>query len=280
MRNQQKQQNIVGRLCNRFAQIIGGSSFGVFNGFCDVGVQRKIPVRVLGRSASGANMVTGTFFNFGSFDKQGRALNLGHIAVLPEEVNPLIRMLQSRGVLISSVNDSFLSETPSILDIGVLQIEHPLIFARHIAHAFRALSIQPMPIVFKKSARCDRYAKRIGGISFGTAQGFCDMGRLLNIPVKILGRSARGANEVTSSFFNAGPVDQQGKSLNFGQIAVLPEQVNRLISILQSEGIPTSTVDTPFIFAKPLIRLVRMEVVENPLVFANQMGFAFKRLLS
>ncbi|WP_176392109.1 DUF1259 domain-containing protein [Marininema halotolerans] len=266
-------------LCKRFGQIIGGAGFGVFNGFCDAGVQRKIPVRVLGRSATGAGQVTGSFFNFGSFDRQGRALNLGQIAVLPEEVNPLIKILQSKGVLIASINDSFLSTTPTMLDVGVVQIENPLIFARHIADAFQTLSIETIPITQKKSALCDRYANLIGATSFGIINGFCVAGRFRNIPVEILGRSANGGNEVTSSFFDAGPIDNQGRSLNIGQIAVLPQEVDPFIQILKSVNIPVSTVDTPFIFAKPLIRLVRVEAVENPLVFARKIGIAFKRLL-
>jgi hypothetical protein len=122
-------------LCEKFAKIIGGQA-GFAGGKCVATINRdEIKVRILGKSFR----VT-TSFSFESKDKEsGRALCLGRVALLQEEVTEFTKAISKRGIIISSQHNEWLFDNPNLMYVNIEAVEKPLVFAKKVREALEAI---------------------------------------------------------------------------------------------------------------------------------------------
>ena len=127
-------------ICEQFAQILKGKS-RVNQGSCSVSLHRNFKVLVQGRQ-SGSAVPVGVSFE--SIDQNGNALNLAEIAVLQEEIPSFMYSIVQQGLIVSALHNHWLFTDPVILYIHIQSIEHPLNFAKKMAHSFSFLRSYPV----------------------------------------------------------------------------------------------------------------------------------------
>ena len=128
----------IGELCKQFGQILGGKA-KVKHGVCKVEKDRtNIQVNILGKpSRSGLSIHS--MWSFESMDHQGNALNLGETALLQEEVYPFIWELQKSGIMVTSLHNHWLMDSPHLVYAHYASVEEPLSFANKVAEACKIL---------------------------------------------------------------------------------------------------------------------------------------------
>ncbi len=123
-------------LCQQYSSILGGE-LTIKNGVCTVQKNRShINVKIMGRPA---NSVLQSFCSFEGIDNQGKALNLGEIALLQEEVYPFTWSLQRSGIMLTALHNHWLFDNPRLLYAHFTSVEDPLSFAGKVAQAFNLL---------------------------------------------------------------------------------------------------------------------------------------------
>lgn len=127
--------NNEGALCRTFAKIIGGQS-GFAGGKCVATIARdQIRAKILGKRFG----VTSSF-SFESIDKlSGKALCLGRIALLQNEVEPFITVIRKQGITVSSIHNEWLFDNPRLIYVNIESVEKPLIFARKARRALKTI---------------------------------------------------------------------------------------------------------------------------------------------
>ncbi|MGG3622313.1 DUF1259 domain-containing protein [Bacillus gobiensis] len=122
-------------LCNKFADIIGGQP-GFAGGKCVATISRnEIRATILEKRFE----VTSSF-SFESISKfSGKALCLGRIALLQDEVEPFITVIRDQGITVSSIHNEWLFDNPNLIYVNVESVEKPLIFARKVRSALDAI---------------------------------------------------------------------------------------------------------------------------------------------
>ncbi|MCK6258207.1 DUF1259 domain-containing protein [Fictibacillus sp. KIGAM418] len=126
-----------GQLCQQYAQILNGTP-KVEHGVCSVEFQRNLHVTIQGRPSRG-ELHAGLTFE--SVDQEGKALNLGEIVLLEEEVPLFTSILVKNKIIISALHNHWMYTKPSILYLHFQSVESPLTFAHKMSEAFRALKI-------------------------------------------------------------------------------------------------------------------------------------------
>ncbi|WP_039834565.1 DUF1259 domain-containing protein [Paenibacillus sonchi] len=143
----------ISPLCRQFAEIFGGEA-QVVNGVCvATKLRTNIKVRILGRRSKG--LFTLPFgISFESVGKDGRALCLGESVILTREINPFISELRKAGIKITALHNHWLFTNPNIWYIHWEAVQKPLVFARNVRNASRALTNKPVgPLVCKRASK-------------------------------------------------------------------------------------------------------------------------------
>ncbi len=83
-------------------------------------------------------LVINQMFSFESIDNKGRALNLGELMLLKNEIIPFFNSLYKSGLLIS-IHNHWLSTNPRLTHIHFQSIENPIIFALKVKKAFKTI---------------------------------------------------------------------------------------------------------------------------------------------
>jgi predicted homoserine dehydrogenase-like protein len=122
-------------LCEKFAKIIGGQG-GFAGGKCVATIVRdKLKVKILGK-----RFIVTTSFSFESRDKEtGRALCLGRVALLQEEVTKFTRAISKQKIIISSQHNEWLFDNPNLIYVNIEAVEKPLVFAKKVREALEAI---------------------------------------------------------------------------------------------------------------------------------------------
>jgi len=122
---------------------------------------------------------------------------------------------------------------------------------------------------------CEQFAKILNGKS-NINQGVCSVSLRRNIKVLVQGRPSTSVIPVGISFES---LDQNGNALNFGEIAILQEEIPLFMQSIVQQGIIVSALHNHWLYMKPLIMYIHIQSVEPPLSFAKKIGkflFGFK----
>jgi hypothetical protein len=80
-----------------------------------------------------------TSFSFESLNpRTGRALCLGRVALLQNEVGGFISTIRNQGIKVSSVHNEWLFDHPQLIYVNVEAAAPPMVFARKVRRALRA----------------------------------------------------------------------------------------------------------------------------------------------
>ncbi|NDI35341.1 DUF1259 domain-containing protein [Chengkuizengella sediminis] len=274
-------------LCNYFASIIGGFTILPVtqqSPFCTIGLSQFIPIKMLGRPAINSTMVTDAYFDFENFDSQGRALIIGRIPVLEQNIPAVINALSREGIVYKIVRGYPFSE-PTLPIIYVEKIENPITFAMKLIPALKTLPI--IPPYYQKTKNnskikylCNQFSEIVGGflIPVPLQQNFCSIGLSQYHSIKILGRFGTHSPTLTDAIFSFVSLDSQGRALNIGRIPVQEHEVYEFMTMLSKEGI-LSTLVEGFPHSEPQLPYVYVQQIENPIIFAKKINRAMKNVL-
>ncbi|PEA56074.1 cytoplasmic protein [Bacillus pseudomycoides] len=122
-------------LCHKFAKIIGGQS-GFSGGKCVATISRdQISATILEKRFG----VTSSF-SFESINNlSGKALCLGRVALLQNEVEPFITVIRAQGIIVSSIHNEWLFDHPRLIYVNIESVEEPLTFAKQVRKALKAI---------------------------------------------------------------------------------------------------------------------------------------------
>lgn len=95
--------------------------------------------------------------------------------------------------------------------------------------------------------------------------------------VFVQGRQSQTILPVGLSFES---LDQQGRSLNLGEIAVLESEIPQFVKSVSEQGLTVSAVHNHWINLQPFVMYVHVQSVEPPLDFAQKLANAFSTLSS
>ncbi len=123
---------------------------------------------------------------------------------------------------------------------------------------------------------CEQFAKIFNGKS-NINQGVCSVSLRRNIKVFVQGRSSISVIPVGISFES---LDQNGNALNFGEIAILQEEIPLFMQSIVQQGIIVSALHNHWLYMKPLIMYIHIQSVEPPLNFAKKLANSFSVLSS
>ena len=121
---------------NNLLKFLKGKS-RVNQGSCSVSLHRDFKVLIQGHQSSSAVPVGASFE---SMDQSGNALNLAEIAVLQEEIPSFMYSIVQQGLIVNALHNHWLFTNPVIMYIHIQSIEHPLNFAKKMAHSFSFLT--------------------------------------------------------------------------------------------------------------------------------------------
>ncbi|MCU5332323.1 DUF1259 domain-containing protein [Bacillus wiedmannii] len=123
---------------------------------------------------------------------------------------------------------------------------------------------------------CEQFAKILNGKS-NINQGVCSVPLRRNIKVLVQGRPSTSVIPVGISFES---LDQNGNALNFGEIAILQEEIPLFMQSIVQQGIIVSALHNHWLYMKPLIMYIHIQSVEPPLSFAKKSENSFSVLSS
>ncbi|MED3550335.1 DUF1259 domain-containing protein [Cytobacillus praedii] len=121
-------------ICQEFARIIGGQE-GFAGGKCVATINRnEIKAIILGKRFR----VTSSFSFESRNNRTGRALCLGRVALLQNEVDNFVASILKQGITVSSVHNEWFFDDPNLTYVNIEDLEDPLVFARKVRRALRS----------------------------------------------------------------------------------------------------------------------------------------------
>ncbi len=123
---------------------------------------------------------------------------------------------------------------------------------------------------------CEQFAKILNGKS-NINQGVCSVSLRRDIKVFVQGRPSTSVIPVGISFES---LDQNGNALNYGEIAILQEEIPLFMQSIVQQGIIVSALHNHWLYMKPLIMYIHIQSVEPPLSFATKLANSFSVLSS
>ncbi|WP_088041095.1 DUF1259 domain-containing protein [Bacillus sp. EAC] len=120
-------------ICREFARIIGGQE-GFAGGKCVATINRnELQAIILGKRFA----VTSSF-SFESRDKLNKqALCLGRVALLQKEVENFVASILKQGILVSSIHNEWLFDSPNLIYVNIESVDDPLVFAKKVRRALK-----------------------------------------------------------------------------------------------------------------------------------------------
>lgn len=124
-------------ICEQFANNLGGKITESKPNSCSVEKDRNnISVTISGIPVK--PVLKGTFL-FQGLNSSGRALNLGEIAVLQDELDKFSTIIKREGITISAIHNHWIYDNPRLIYVHFQSTENPLSFSRKVAEALKVL---------------------------------------------------------------------------------------------------------------------------------------------
>ncbi|MCS1352058.1 DUF1259 domain-containing protein [Mechercharimyces sp. CAU 1602] len=257
-----------------FGEILGAtSSLNADRSACVATFLRNLPIRVKGRPATILNLSS---FCFESLGRDGKALNVGTIPLLTNEVDPLIRSLNREGIIVSRTAVRVQFEVPSLTNIYFQAVENPILFAIKVAKVLqenkitRSLAGTQSSPAFQRL--CQRFVSILDGFANTTFPGVCISFQSRDFPVRISGKPVVD-NIVKSVVAGFESLSSDGKALCLADVTLLTDEVQPFIRrVRQQTGFMVASITDRFLSIEPTLSYVFLQTIANPILFANQLA--------
>lgn len=123
----------IKKLARKFAEIVGGEVVSASDNTFDVTIERNLHAKIKHIHLETEHEISVTV------DGDDRALNTGEFVLLQHEVNPFISSVRKESLLVTAVHNHWLFEKPRLMYVHVEAVENPLMFAKQIRKALKAL---------------------------------------------------------------------------------------------------------------------------------------------
>ena len=131
--------NTFAQTCEQFGKILGGMHTAQ-NGVCTVMKSRtNIQPKVLGKRAKSFLLVP-QMFSFESMTKDGKALCSGETVILTSEINRFTSRLRKHGIIVTSIHNHWLFDSPRLMYMHWEAVDRPAAFARKTKDALNVLT--------------------------------------------------------------------------------------------------------------------------------------------
>lgn len=124
---------------------------------------------------------------------------------------------------------------------------------------------------------CEEFASILGAKILQNDDGLCVVTFNRKLNVKILERKTNSPL-VLAALFSFESMDKNKKTLNLGETVILPEEVNRFITILRENDIIVTALHNHWLFEEPRLMYIHFESIDRPLDFAHKVQKALKVL--
>ncbi|MHA6260058.1 DUF1259 domain-containing protein [Sporosarcina sp. CAU 1771] len=211
-------------------------------------------------------------------DKDGRALCLGEIVILMEEVNPFIAKLRGHGITVTALHNHFLFDNPRLMFIHFEAIDRPLDFARRVKDSLGILITQSVNANnsgiggdhLDLSDLCNQFNRLLDGTIHTLEKGACMvMIARTNIKPIVLGRPGRSFL-LNPEMYAFESVTKDGLALCSGETLVLESEINPFIDKLQQHGLMLTAVHNHWLFDNPRLMYMHFQSIDHPPLFANK----------
>lgn len=264
-------------LCNKFAEILNATP-SVVNGVCLATRSRtNIHPTVMGRKAE-SFMFIPEAYSFESMDEEGRALCLGEIVILEEEINPFLSKLRGHGITVTALHNHFLFENPRLMFMHFEAIDRPLDFARRVADSQKVLKTNvvnsSVPGIGGDPLNLTQFSDEFNRILGGDMHTLTNGNAMVmisrtNIKPTVLGRRGKSFLLIPEMYaFDS--VTKDGIALCSGETLVLEGEVNPFVSKLREHGLILTSVHNHWLFDNPRLMYLHFQSIEHPLLFARK----------
>lgn len=125
---------------------------------------------------------------------------------------------------------------------------------------------------------CQQFAQTLNGNIMDSKVGSCTVIKTRdNLKINILGRPSTSGLTL-AAMFSYESMDRQGRTLNLGETVILPSEIYKFSSLLESQGITITALHNHWLFDNPRIMYIHFESIEPPLSFAMKVANAFRTL--
>ena len=124
---------------------------------------------------------------------------------------------------------------------------------------------------------CDRFAEILGAKVLSRDNDVCTVMFMRNIRAEILGRRTQSPLALPAMFSFECP-DNNGRTLNLGETAILQDEINNFITELRKRGILVTAFHNHWLFDNPRLMYIHFESIDRPLDFAIKVAEAFRVL--
>lgn len=278
-------------LCMEFAQLLDCTA-EVFNGVCLVSrLRSNIHPTLFGRPANSA-MFLPQIYSYEDIDAEGRALCLGEIVILEEEINPYMRKLQDHGITVTAVHNHWLFDSPRLMYMHFQSLDQPLEFARKVQDANMVLITEAVysdpsdhveypPVAntnYEIPGLCNEFSAVLNGRTHTSNMGTCVVMKVRNnIESTILGRPGKSFL-VNTEMYAYESMTEDGKALCSGEIVLLQNEINPFVKKLQAHGIVMTGVHNHWLFDNPQLMYIHFVLVDYPVSFAEKVRDALSVL--
>lgn len=278
-------------LCEKFAKILDCEA-QIFNGVCLVSRLRpNIHPTVMGRKAESA-MFLPQIYSYENLDNEGKALCLGQMVIMEEEINSFIRRLQDHGIIVTAVHNHWLFDEPRLMYMHFECIDDPILFAMKVKDATKVLITEPVygepeksfdfPLVtndnYEVKGLCKDFSDILNGMMHTSDMGKCTVMKVRNnIHATILGRKGKSFT-INTEMYAYESMTKDGKALCSGQIVLLQEEVNPFLKKLEEHGIVMTGVHNHWLFDNPRLMYMHFALIDYPISFAEKVRDALSVL--
>ncbi|SFS61164.1 DUF1259 domain-containing protein [Marininema halotolerans] len=240
-------------------------------GTCTITNIRTFPMTVLGRRTSEP---LNNIFYIQKTTIPNRTLNMGFLALLPNEVTFAVNGLTRQGIKVTAITPFTFFAKPNIINVFLQSLEHPIQFVQKVN---RVLSKIPLvapdvpepPINPAYRQLCKQFSAIIGGNQIVDIIGTsCEVVRLRNTHVYSMGQLVTNP-ETRLLNFSFDKLDAQGRSLCSATVGLFRHEVGPYINALrkQKSNVIITPLFTPY-FTTPNFLYLQYLSIENPITFA------------
>jgi len=209
---------------------------------------------------------------------KGSAMAMGDLVLLEAEIDPVMRALQAGGVEQSALHNHVLGESPRIMYMHIAAHGDPVTIARAVhealAHSKTPLGAAP-PAALASAEGLDTAAIARALGTHGKLNGV-----VYQISVPRSERITERGHEVPPSMGVATAINFQptaaGRAAIAGDFVLVPDEVNRVIRVLQSHGVKITALHSHMLDESPRLMFMHFWANDDAVKLARGLGAALR----